>query len=153
MTNAPPTYGAARWGPRILVVLTVAVAAPIAISLLYAYPPTEYAFLPCLFNRFTGLHCPGCGSTRCCHSLLHGDLEQALAWNPLFVILLPVLIYATGRGLYRSWTGRRMAGYRFPMWMTHVLMWTIAIYWIVRNIPVAPFTYLAPHEVVERWFS
>lgn len=153
MTDTPAKNRSARWGPRVVLVLMLALVGPIAVSLLYTYPPTEYSFLPCLFNRFTGLYCPGCGATRCCHSLLHGDIEQAFAWNPLLVLLLPFLVYATGRGVYRAWTGHRFAGYRFPAWTTYALIWTILVYWVVRNIPVEPFTLLAPHEVTDRIFS
>jgi hypothetical protein len=142
-----PASRAARWGPRIVVVLFLAIFLPIGVSLLYTYSPTEYSFLPCIFQQLTGYHCPGCGATRCCHSLLHGDIEQALAWNPLFVVLLPAMLYVAGRTAYQIWTGNRRAGYWFPLWTTHLLMWLMLAYWIARNLPFEPFTYLAPHDV------
>ena len=128
-------------------VLVAAVLLPVAVSLLYTYAPTEYTFLPCLFYTFTGLHCPGCGATRASHSLLHGEFEQALAWNPLFVILLPAIAYVLFRSAWQMWTGGPMPGYRFPIWVGKILLATVFLYWIVRNIPVYPFTLLAPHSL------
>lgn len=37
----------------------------------------------CGLKQFTGIPCPGCGATRCCRALFHGDLPRALAMNPL----------------------------------------------------------------------
>src|ERR1043166_3363337 len=75
-----------RWRSRIVLVFLVAVALPLGATLLYSHSPTEYTFYPrCLLFLLTGLHCPGCGSTRCAAALLHGDIEQAFAYNPLMV--------------------------------------------------------------------
>ena len=41
---------------------------------------------PCPLRALTGLYCPGCGSTRTLHALLHGDLATAMAMNPLLVV-------------------------------------------------------------------
>src|SRR4051794_38488830 len=79
--------------PRIAILL--AAATPLAIvaaAVLYSFPPTAYSFYPpCVFHLVTGLHCPGCGATRCVYSLVHGDLRQAAAYNPLLLVILPFL--------------------------------------------------------------
>jgi len=147
MTDPQQMNRPTPWGNRIIVVLFGAVLAPLGASLLYTFPPTEYSFLPCLFNKFTGLHCPGCGATRCCHSLLHGEWAQAFAWNPLFVILLPFLLYSLARSAYTMWTGNPAPGFRTPLRLAIVVLWVMIGYWVARNIPVAPFTLLAPHEL------
>lgn len=41
----------------------------------------------CLFKQLTGLPCPGCGCTRAFMSLLHGNVRQALWYNPVAVLL------------------------------------------------------------------
>lgn len=38
----------------------------------------------CLFRRFTGLPCPGCGMSRAWLAVLRGDIAVALAYHPLF---------------------------------------------------------------------
>lgn len=97
---------------------------------------------PCPFYALTGIWCPGCGSTRCLHALVNGDLSQAMAMNPLLVIsIIPMVIMALhGAGLWPhrlTWMVRLFAR---PMpWMFLILG-----YWIARNLPWAPFNMLAP---------
>src|SRR5438309_1565626 len=108
MSETPAAKLPRSWSTRILVVLGAAVVVPVGASLLYHYPPTEYGFYPrCFFYWATGLHCPGCGMTRCAAALVHGDLEQALAYNPLFVVLLPFLMCGGSRSAYEMWTGAK----------------------------------------------
>lgn len=40
---------------------------------------------PCLFNRLTGLYCPGCGGTRATHALLTGHVMRSIYYHPLVV--------------------------------------------------------------------
>ena len=60
----------------------------------FSYNPSENSFfIPCPFHYITGFFCPGCGSQRAVHLLLHGDMVGAFRFNPLMVLTLPVLIY------------------------------------------------------------
>src|SRR5437868_6629473 len=93
-TKPPPQQRTVHWRSRIVLVLLVAVALPVGATLIYNFAPSDYTFYPrCLLYALTGLFCPGCGATRCTAALLHGDIDQAFAYNPLFVIALPLLIY------------------------------------------------------------
>jgi hypothetical protein len=139
-----------RWGSRVLVVLFVALVAPLALTLLYVYydPRGVNPYFPgCYFKEWTGLSCPGCGATRSLYSLLHLDLMQALAYNPFFVLILPYLLFGLAEMLYTVWTGKRPRGARAPRWTTKFLLIVIFAYWILRNIDVYPLTLLAPHEL------
>ena len=49
--------------------------------------------LPCLFYRFTGLRCPGCGVTDLCLALLHGQFLGALSYNWGLVLASPGLVW------------------------------------------------------------
>lgn len=51
----------------------------------------------CVFHKATGLYCPGCGAMRALASLMQLDFYQALRFNGLFVIVLPVLLLALVR--------------------------------------------------------
>ena len=140
-----------RWGLRIVVVLLAAVVIPVGASVLYTFSPLEASFYPgCTFFKLTGLHCPGCGATRCVHSLLHGDIEQAFAWNPLFLLLLPLLAYGIARLAYEIWTGRRAIRYNLPGAAVKSIAVVLTVFWIARNIPVYPLNLLAPHELEDR---
>jgi hypothetical protein len=133
---------------RILVALAVALAIPVLLAILYLLPPGEVSIYPrCIFNMLTGLHCPGCGATRATHALLHGDVRQAAAYNLFFLIALPFLIvYCCMRGF--GWlTARPGKPSRQPRWLGYVLVGLIGAFWIARNLPFEPFTWLAPHRL------
>ena len=71
-------------------------------GLFFAYGAVRWGWwLPCVFNRLTGLRCPGCGVSRMCLSLLRLDFEQAFYWNGAVMICLPALAYLFGYLLYR----------------------------------------------------
>jgi len=55
-----------------------------------ADPSTNPFFPPCLFRAATGWLCPGCGSARAIHALMHGHLSAALHANPLAVATMPM---------------------------------------------------------------
>jgi len=142
------TVSPSRWRVRLILVSAAAVFVPGAAALLYAVPPGPGTFYPgCVFFRLTGLHCPGCGGTRCASALVHGDVPQALAYNPLLVICLPLVALLAVSVFYREWTGRRLALPRCPDWAGHLIFWVIVAYWVLRNVPVYPLTLLAPHTL------
>jgi hypothetical protein len=128
-------------------VLLAAAVIPWATSILYRYSPAEHDFYPrCVFHWLTGWHCPGCGATRCLYSLLHGDLAQALAYNPLFLIASPFLIYGGLRLGYEMATGKKAPGkIHTPTWTMPVVLAILLAFWIARNIDAFPFSVLAPH--------
>jgi hypothetical protein len=139
-----------RWGNRIIVVLFTMVFAPLGLTLLYRYydPNGTNPYFPgCYFKEWTTLNCPGCGATRSVYALLHFDFAQALAYNPLFVLALPYLLFAVGCMLFTLWTGKRAPGGRMPLWATKWVFVLIIGYWILRNIDVYPLNLLAPHAL------
>ena len=52
-------------------------------------PAESWFFLKCPVNYVTGLSCPGCGSQRAIHELLHLNFKQAFAYNPLLIAAIP----------------------------------------------------------------
>ncbi|MGI5971693.1 MAG: DUF2752 domain-containing protein [Oscillospiraceae bacterium] len=48
--------------------------------------------IPCLFQKLTGLCCPGCGTGRMINALLRFDLEAAFRYNEAVFLMLPVLV-------------------------------------------------------------
>jgi hypothetical protein len=64
-----------------------------AIAFLAAVPPSLIERLPsfCLNRHILGW-CPGCGSLRALVYLFHGEVGQAIKYNPNCLIVAPVLI-------------------------------------------------------------
>jgi|SRR6478672_2403429 len=119
----------------------------IALIVLYFFDPassTSNIYPPSPFRALTGLYCPGCGTLRGLHQLLHGHLLAALGLNPLMVVSLPFLIYA-----YASYSLRVMIRRSLPqVFIPAVWIWRLLAvilgYWFLRNLPVFPFSWLAP---------
>ncbi len=113
-------------------------AAGVAVAMLYFFSPTEHRFYPrCVFHVVTGLECPGCGTLRAAHSLLHGDFATAFRLNPLVFVLLPLA------GL--TWVVYRPAGLSaIPAKWIWALLGVIIAFGVLRNLPFAPFNYFNP---------
>ena len=56
-------------------------------------PHIEGRYPVCPVRFLTGLACPGCGSLRALHDLLHGNWSAAWRLNPLAMLLLPALLW------------------------------------------------------------
>jgi Protein of unknown function (DUF2752) len=126
------------WG---IAVAAVAVAA----VLLRAFDPaTSGIFPPCPVRYLTGWYCPGCGSLRAIHEILHGHLWAAWAMNPLTVLLLPFLAYGLASHLLFEIRGRGLPQLYLPAVWIRALCAAILLFGIVRNLPFPPFTLLAP---------
>src|SRR2546423_14383801 len=123
----------------------IAAAAGGAAGLLVAVDPGVPGHYPtCPFYGITGLYCPGCGTLRLVHQLLTGHPGAALGLNPLFMVILPFLLYTSLR-----WSADRVAGIRLPAikappWSVRLMPVLVIAFAVARNIPIAPFTALAP---------
>ena len=102
---------------------------------LYTFAPTAYGFYPqCPFRLLTGLQCPGCGTTRALHHLLHGRFEEAFRLNPMIFVLIAVALFALPSVL----RGRH-PGFLMKPWFAWAAFAVLTSYWIVRNTPLYPF--------------
>ena len=120
----------------LLVWLTLAAGA----TYLFIFEPGKSGFFPvCPFRALTGFTCPGCGSTRGLHRLLHGDIVGAFEFNPLLVVSLPFLLYALVRYTTAAVTGRPLQGNRLNAKYIWMLFVVIMSFWIFRNTRLYPF--------------
>jgi len=137
-------------GPRRRVFLSISLWAAgvtlVCVALLALPPGPHSPYPPCLFHWATGLNCPGCGTLRCLHALLHGNLMTALRCNALTVAVLCGFAWAgaatafrgfTGSGHDRSWTP-------IPLILIRVLAPAAIVFTVLRNIPIWPFSLLSP---------
>lgn len=110
-------------------------------ALFWLDPATAGVFPPCPFRALTGLRCPGCGTLRALHQLLHGELVAALRLNPLMVIsIVPLALWLVAFYLFPGYLAamqeRLGAG---PVWAVLIV---VLVFWIFRNIPCYPFCLL-----------
>lgn len=97
--------------------------------------------IPCMFNKITGLYCPGCGITRAVIALMKLDIKTALDYNFCFVIFAPFMILF---GCYEYYKEKKDVNYdtnKFnKVWYFFVIVFLS--FGILRNIPI--FSYFAP---------
>ncbi|HZY90519.1 MAG TPA: DUF2752 domain-containing protein [Gemmataceae bacterium] len=133
---------------RRRLLLLAALAVPAGLFLLYRYAPTADSLYPrCLFHTVTGLHCPGCGTTRCLHALLHGQFRQAAAYNALALLALPFLLFWAARWGLAFLRGVPLRARPLPAWAYVALVAVVLAFWVLRNLNVPPFDALAPHAL------
>ena len=111
--------------------------------MLYFFAPTQYSFYPrCLFHALTGLSCPGCGSLRALHHLLHGHWGAAFHYNALLILLLPFLPIALISYLFPVTTGRKLfSAFKSSFWIW-LLLGVMVAFSILRNLPFGPLAQL-----------
>ena len=88
----------------------------------------------CLFRKWTGFECPGCGMTRATEATLHGRIGEAFAYNPVGMVLFPIafavcglkaLAWARGAPSFEIPTGR---------WGATIIAIVVIGWWILRNL-------------------
>jgi Protein of unknown function (DUF2752) len=117
----------------------------VAVVLLRVFNPAiSSVFPPCPLRYLTGWYCPGCGSLRAIHQLLHGNLRGAWAMNPLTVILLPFLTYGLASFVLFEICGKGLPQPFLRAAWIRALCAAIILFGIARNLPLYPFDLLAP---------
>ncbi|MBO7427740.1 MAG: DUF2752 domain-containing protein [Paludibacteraceae bacterium] len=82
-------FSAKRWWKWIALV----VIGLVAVFVYYSFNPSNIQLFPkCPFFLLTGLKCPGCGSQRAIHCLLHLEVAPAFRYNALLVFSIPVVL-------------------------------------------------------------
>jgi hypothetical protein len=125
---------------RRLTALLIWLSLAVGATYLFIFEPGKTGFFPaCPFRTITGFTCPGCGSTRGLHRLLHGDVVGAFEFNPLMVVALPFLLYALVRYTTAAVTGRPLKVNRLNAKYIWVLLVVIVSFWVFRNTRFYPF--------------
>jgi hypothetical protein len=116
----------------------IAVAAVILfVGMIYFWfnPATSGWFFKCPFLYVTGYQCPGCGSQRALHELLHLNIKEAFNYNPLFVISIPYVVAAL---LFQipsvkdRFPKTNQILFGFKTWL--IILVIILLFFVLRNI-------------------
>ena len=120
-------------GERLAAIAVLGLAAAIAVPLAVLEPGTQ--LLPaCPSRSLFGLECPFCGSTRGVAWLLRGQLEAAVAANPLLVLILPLAGYLLLGQLLVAALARRLPPIRVRSWMVWALVVGLVAFTVARNL-------------------
>ncbi|WP_370369095.1 DUF2752 domain-containing protein [Mycolicibacterium sp. CH28] len=136
----PARIGLDRLGTPILVgALAIGTCAAVWIG----DPTTPGGFLPvCPTKALLGVDCPGCGALRMLYSLMHGDVMSAVRFNALAVVALGFLAVAYATWTYGRATGRQVRSWQHHRWAVAVTLTAVSLWFVVRNLPFAPFVSL-----------
>lgn len=114
--------------------IAIAVAVVVFICIYAMADPGKGVWFPkCPFYAVTGLQCPGCGSQRAIHALLHGHLSEAFRYNALLVASIPVLALLSAAEIGRKRHPRFYAAVNGTKTAIAVLI-TVTAWWILRNV-------------------
>lgn len=122
---------------KSLKITAVALAATLAGAMTVVYffvDPAQSKLMPrCLFKSLTGWDCPGCGSQRMLHALLHGDWAGAWHANPLLLSMVPYFLLLGFVSLFRTRYRRLYSLLNSPAAIA--VIFTLMILWFIgRNI-------------------
>lgn len=100
----------------------------------YSYNPENSSIFPkCPFLQATNLKCPGCGSQRAIHALLHLDIQSAIRFNALLVFSLPIIAILIYAELYRKEKYKLYTRLHKTKYILFYLYIVIG-WWISRNL-------------------
>ncbi len=113
--------------------LVIAICVVIA-CLYFVIDPTTSRWVPkCTVYSLTGYKCPGCGSQRMLHALLHGDLGAAWHYNAFLLCAIPFIIFgAAVEAARKRYPNLYAQVYSMPVVITVcvlIVLWTVG-----RNI-------------------
>lgn len=120
----------------------LALSSCVYVALVDPNQPGNGFYPQCTFKQLTGLDCPGCGLTRAMHALMTGDPLRAINHNIVILAIFPIAVYVYTRWLLMSTLGYELPRLRMPNKVRWALLPVILAFWVLRNLPWAPFVWL-----------
>ena len=98
-----------------------------------AVDPAAALFPRCPIKAVTGFDCPGCGSQRAFHALLHGDVAAAWRFNAALFFAVPLIaVYFSASALRRK-APRLYAALNSTAAIAAIAV-AAALWWVLRNV-------------------
>jgi hypothetical protein len=120
---------------RGIAALWFAFAITAGVVLYLVDPASSRLFPECPFRVLTGLLCPGCGTTRALHRLMHGELAAAVRLSPLLMVVAPILGFSAISGFMLVVRGIALPRPRISAIWIWALLTVIMGFWVLRNTP------------------
>ena len=116
------------------VIGAVAVIVIAGIAIYSTFDPSTVRFFPrCTFLTLTGLKCPGCGTQRAIHALLHGNFLEAVRFNAMMVASVPLLaLYGYAEIVRKSKPRFYNKVNSTPIILTIFVL--VVLWWMLRNV-------------------
>jgi hypothetical protein len=113
--------------------------------LFFVLDPAEHSLFPrCIFYSLSGYYCPGCGSQRAIHSLLHLNIPGVVQNNVLFLPAVLTIAYHFLHSVLNRLFNWRLPNIFYLKNTPWIILGIILLFWLLRNLPVYPFSVLAP---------
>lgn len=130
---------------KTLLLFLILLASVSIVSLFYFWNPANNIIFPkCLFYSVTNLYCPGCGSQRAIHQILHGHILIGLKYNYLIGFLVLVLCYQLYVFILQNYFHKNLKNLLHKPLATKLILVVVMLFWVLRNINFYPFSLLAP---------
>lgn len=109
---------------KVAAFAVLGLACLICLIFLFAYNPAQTSWFPrCPFYALTGYKCPGCGTLRGLHALLHFKIADALRYNFFMIVSIPLLSVLA-----------LMPRVRFNRRLLTAILIAATFWWIGRNL-------------------
>ncbi len=106
----------------------------IGLMIYFSYNPSSSSIFPkCPFLVLTGYKCPGCGSQRVVHSLLHLDIVSAFKYNAFMVASLPIIALLLFAEIKRTTNYKLYSSIQKPIYIW-IYFVCVLLWWFLRNI-------------------
>ena len=99
----------------------------------YLHDPADSAAPKCIFKMLTGYDCPGCGSQRALHALLHGNIARAWQCNPFVFFAVPAAAFYIFAEATRKKNPRLHSAATRPL-IIGLLTVAVIAYTVARNL-------------------
>lgn len=98
----------------------------------YKYDPSASLIYPkCPVMSLMGYPCPGCGSQRAIHSLLHLNLLDAIRYNFLVVLFIPIVFILLFASVFRTRFPKLYLLTHHPI-MAYGILVIVILWWVLR---------------------
>ena len=131
-----------RAASKPMAVAGLAAAAVVTVGVRNPHAAGNYPSCPSI--ALFGVHCPGCGSMRAVHYAARGDIGGVLSRNILVPIGLVLLAWAWVAWFDRRLGHSRVPALRPPVPVLYASVVVLVAFAVLRNLPWAPFSGLAP---------